>query len=62
MLKVIRLAETFHSSTNHFDCAGPVPLHQGIRAGIDHAYDYDRNFYRSEYRYSSCSRSGGLSL
>lgn len=49
-------------STNHFDCAGPTPLHQGIRAGIDHAYGCDRNFYRSEYWNSSSSRAGGLSF
>jgi hypothetical protein len=54
-------AETFRSSTNYFDCAGPVPLHRGIRTDIE--YDcFNRNFYRYEYWYSSSSRPGGLSL
>ncbi len=28
--KVIRAAENFRSPTNHFDCAGAPPFHQGI--------------------------------
>jgi hypothetical protein len=28
--KVIRVPENFESPTNHFDCAGAPPFHQGI--------------------------------
>jgi hypothetical protein len=60
--KVIRAAENFRSPTNHFDCAGRASLPSRDRAGIDHAYDSNRNSHCSEYWYSSCSRSGRLSL
>jgi hypothetical protein len=60
--KVISWARNFRCATNHFDCAGRALFHSRDWAGIDHAYGYDRNFYRSEYRYSSCSRSGSLSV
>jgi hypothetical protein len=60
--KVISWARNFRCATNHFDCAGRALFHSRDWAGIDHAYDYDRNFYRSEYRYSSCSRPGSLSV
>jgi hypothetical protein len=47
---------------NHFECAGAPPFHEVYKAVLSNTFGYNGNFYCSEYRNSSCSRSGGFSL